>query len=91
MDGVTKDLWTRPVPGSSCREHNDRSGKGKRWLTCWTDPAGKETSRVFRTQAAANAHWKRMEPIRNVVNTMTLVPEKPCSVTSGSGGSVPAS
>jgi integrase len=62
--GYTKDLWTRPLPGSSSREHNDRWGKGKRWLACWTDPGGKETSRAFRTQAAANAHWKRMETDR---------------------------
>lgn len=59
--GYTKDLWTRPVPGTGRREHNARWGKGKRWLACWTDPDGRETARAFRTQAAASAHWKAME------------------------------
>ena len=59
--GYTKDLWTRPVPGTTRREHNGRWGKGKRWLACWTDPEGNGKSRAFRTQAAANSHWKAME------------------------------
>jgi integrase len=60
--GYTKDLWTRPDPDDKRRRvHNDRWGKGKRWLACWTDPDGSEKSKAFRTQAAATSHWTVME------------------------------
>lgn len=62
--GYTKDLWTRPETGpdgTPTRVRNTRWGKGKRWLACWTDPDGRETSRAFKTQAAADKHWMGME------------------------------
>lgn len=62
--GYTKDLWTRPETGPDgkpTRVRNARWGKGKRWLACWTDPDGRETSRAFKTQVAADKHWQGME------------------------------
>lgn len=62
--GYTKDLWTRPETGPDgkpTRVRNTRWGKGKRWLACWTDPDGTQTSRAFKTQVAADKHWQGME------------------------------
>src|SRR6516164_17254 len=62
--GYTKDLWTRPLAspdGQVTRVRNSRWGKGKRWLACWIDPEGKEKSRAFKIQAAADKHWRAME------------------------------
>jgi integrase len=57
-------LWTRPETGPDgkpTRVRNTRWGKGKRWLACWIDPDGRETSRAFKTQVAADKHWQGME------------------------------
>lgn len=62
--GYTKDLWTRPqagLDGKIVRVRNARWGKGRRWLACWIDPDGRETSRVFKIQAEADRHWRAME------------------------------
>ena len=62
--GYTKDLWTRPriePDGKITRVRNARWGNGRRWLACWIDPDGKEKSRVFRTLADADRHWRSME------------------------------
>jgi integrase len=62
--GYTKDLWTRPETGPDgkpTRIRNARWGRGKRWLACWIDPDGREKSKAFRTQAAADKHWQGME------------------------------
>ena len=62
--GYTKDLWTRPgtgLDGKPTRVRNARWGKGKRWLACWKDPDGRETSSAFKTQVAADKHWQGME------------------------------
>jgi len=58
--GYTKDLWTRP-DGNGGREHNNRWGRGKRWLACWTDPDGREDTKAFRKKTDADSHWKAME------------------------------
>ena len=62
--GFTKDLWTRPATGpggKTIRVRNPRWGKGKRWLACWIDPDGKEKSKAFKIQAAADKHWRALE------------------------------
>lgn len=62
--GYTKDQWTRPATGpdgKTTRVRNARWGKGKRWLACWIDPDGKEKSKAFAIQAAADKHWRAME------------------------------
>lgn len=66
--GYTKDLWTRPeVQGDGAVKRVkklDRWGKGKRWLACWQDPDGRERSKAFTTQTAADKHWRAMETDR---------------------------
>jgi integrase len=62
--GYTKDLWTRPATGPDgkpTRVRSARWGKGKRWLACWIDPDGREKSRAFKIQAAADKYWQGME------------------------------
>jgi integrase len=62
--GYTKDLWTRPATGPDgklTRVRNARWGKGKRWLACWIDLDGRERSRAFKIQAAADKYWQGME------------------------------
>jgi integrase len=62
--GYTKDLWTRPAmgpDGKPTRVRNARWGNGKRWLACWIDPDGRQRSRAFKIQAAADKHWQVME------------------------------
>src|SRR5215831_16685246 len=61
--GYTKDLWTRP-DGPDRRVPNQRWGRGKRWLACWTSPDGREDSKAFAKKVAAEAHWKSMEAAR---------------------------
>ena len=59
--GYTKDLWTRPATGPDGEAHrarNARWGNGKRWLACWIDPDGRQKSRAFKIQAAADKHWQ---------------------------------
>lgn len=43
------------------RVPNDRWNKGKRWLSCWTDPAGQERTKAFQKKAAADDYWKAQE------------------------------
>ncbi|MBV9095687.1 MAG: site-specific integrase [Streptosporangiaceae bacterium] len=59
--GYTKDLWTRADPAMGRRVRNQRWGKGKRCLACWTDPDGREKAKAFRIQADADRHWQAME------------------------------
>ncbi|MQY07266.1 tyrosine-type recombinase/integrase [Actinomadura macrotermitis] len=62
--GYTKDLWTRPEEtsdGKTKRVRNERWGKGKRWLACWTSPEGKEQSKAFQKKEDANRYWKSKE------------------------------
>lgn len=62
--GYTKDLWTRPQTrpdGKTIRVRTARWGNGRRWLACWTDPDGREKSKVFKIQADADRHWRAME------------------------------
>lgn len=63
--GHTKDLWTRLSPDGKGRVHNDRWGKGKRWLACWITPDGKEDTRAFAKKADADSHWKEMDSARD--------------------------
>ncbi|WP_051468439.1 tyrosine-type recombinase/integrase [Actinomadura oligospora] len=63
--GYTKDLWTRPEKqpdGKTKRVRNPkRWGKGKRWLACWVDPDGKESSKAFTNKDAATRYWQGKE------------------------------
>lgn len=63
--GHTKDLWTRPDPDGNGRVHNNRWGKGKRWLACWITPEGKEDTKAFAKKTDADSHWKEMESARD--------------------------
>lgn len=67
-----KDLWTtvardadggvRSDPdGKRMREPNGRWGRGKRWLSCWIDPDGREKTKAFTRRADAWVHAKAME------------------------------
>lgn len=47
-----KDLWA---------VYPDRRGRGKRWLSIWIDPTGRERSQAFSKKGDAERHASRME------------------------------
>lgn len=74
--GYSKDLWTKPKrvdgrlvrddKGKEIREpNNDRWGKGKRWLACWTDPDGNTPTKAFGSKTVADKYWRDQESARD--------------------------
>jgi len=47
-----KDLWAA---------YPDRRGRGKRWLSIWIDPTGRERSQAFSKKGDAERYASRME------------------------------
>lgn len=74
--GFTKDLWTAPErddkgavvrddKGRPRRIPNGRWGTGKRWLSCWLDPDGRERTKAFTGKVAADRYWRDKESERD--------------------------
>lgn len=58
-----RDQWTKPNPDKTSRKKRIKStrwGKGKRWLAVWMEN-GREVTKAFTTQDAAEAHCARVE------------------------------
>lgn len=59
--GHVQDLWMKRGPDGKKNVRTARYGRGKRWQARWTDPAGNEPTRTFRTYDAALAHVAAMD------------------------------
>lgn len=70
--GHVQDLWHKPGPDGK-KVRSARYGHGKRWQARWTDAAGNEPTKVFRTKDAAEDHVIAME---NSVRAGTYIDPK---------------
>ena len=64
-----KDLWT---------VYPDRRGHGKRWLSIWIDPTGRERSQAFSKKSDAERYASRMET--EIAQVLTSIRRRPVSL-----------